>query len=98
MKIGSSTAVSDLRRMRINAIRATASSQNPVSHHDAQFLLDELVRFESKLKESEPHSCRNTLIQEGADFASNFLRMSIGSAEWESLRTVARSILERSRK
>ena len=98
MKIGSSTAVSDIRRMRINAIRATASSQNSVSHHDVQFLLDELARAESKLKEHEPHSCRENLIREGAEFASNFLRMSIGSAEWESLRTVARNILARSRK
>lgn len=98
MKIGSSTAVSDLRRMRINAIRATASSQNPVSHHDVQFLLEELARAESKLKQSEFHSCKDTLLQETTDFASNFLRMSIGSAEWESLRTVARSILTRSRK
>lgn len=98
MKIGSSTAISDLHRMRINSVRATAYSQNPVSHHDVQFLLEELARAESKLKQYESHSCKDTLLQETADFASKFLHMSIGSAEWESLRTVARNILKRSGK
>lgn len=95
MKIGSSR-VSDLRRMRVNAIRSSVASQNAVSHHDAQFLLDELARVEGNLKQPEAQQQKINTDPDVADFAAEFLRLSIGSAEWESLRSVARNILKRS--
>ena len=95
--------VKDIRRMQVERIRAKLMDDNQLSRDssrrwadsDVRILLSELDDAERRETRSSDRYVGPVEVEEVRDFAGEFLQMSLGSLEWESLRSLARDILKR---
>jgi hypothetical protein len=99
MSIGT---VKDIRRMQVERIRAKLMDDDQLSRNGSRRWTDAEIRvvfeeidhlksdFQAQNKDESVVS-----MEEIRNFAGEFLRLSIGSLEWEQLRSVARDILKR---